>query len=141
MIYFVMVTHGKFAEGIKNSIEIVLGKFKNLECLSCYTEENFNLDREIDKILTKHKDKQIIAITDIFGGSVNNAFMEKTALNPNLYVVCGLNLSLMLVLLGEYEEYETADELIKDAIANSSDAVKYCNLELEKNEKIEDEDF
>lgn len=141
MIQFVMATHGKFAEGIKNSIEIVLGKFKNLECLSCYTEENFNLDREIDEILTKYKDKEIIAVTDIFGGSVNNAFMEKTVFNHNLYVVCGLNLSLMLALLGEYEEYEAVDELIKDAIDNSSDAVKYCNFELEKNEKIEDEDF
>ena len=31
MIQFVMATHGKFAEGIKNSIEIVLGKFKKTD--------------------------------------------------------------------------------------------------------------
>lgn len=141
MIQFLMATHGKFADGIKSSIEIILGKFNNLETLSCYTEENFSLEKEINRIIEKHKDKELIVVTDIFGGSVNNSFMEKTDSNPNLYVVCGLNLSLMLELLGEQEEHETADELIRTAILNSADAVKYCNLELQKNKEIEDEDF
>ena len=139
MIYFVMVTHGKFAEGIKNSIEIVLGKFKNLECLSCYTEENFNLDREIDKILTKHKDKQIIAITDIFGGSVNNAFVERIPENKNLFVISGLNLPLMLELLGEYEDYSSAENLIINSISNTNDSIHFCNQEINNN--IDDEEF
>ena len=50
MYQFIIATHGLFAEGIKNSIEIILGKFENLSTLSCYTDSNFNLKKEIDEI-------------------------------------------------------------------------------------------
>ena len=144
MFKFVMATHGNFAKGIKESIRLIAGEFDNLQALSCYTEENFNLNREIEEIL-KYQDGDIIVITDVFGGSVNNAFMEKTVKNKNLHVISGLNLPLMLELLGEQEEYTKGEDLIRESIKNTSDAVHYCNDEinrlLENQENETDEDF
>ena len=137
MYQFIIATHGLFAEGIKNSIEIILGKFENLSTLSCYTDSNFNLKKEIDEILNK----EVIVITDIFGGSVNNLFMEEIPLNKNIHLITGLNLPLVLNLLGEQENYLIPEELIQNSMEISSDAVKYCNLELIKTSKNEDEDF
>ena len=141
MFQFIIATHGEFADGIKNSVGIILGKFENLESLSCYTKEGFNLAKEIDRILLQYNDKEIIVVTDIFGGSVNNAFIEKIPNNKNLHVISGLNLSLILELLGEQEEYNNAKELIENSIINSKEAVKYGNLELEKENQMEDEEF
>ena len=141
MFQFIIATHGNFAKGIENSIGIILGKFENLESLPCYTKEDFNLVKEIDRMLLQYKDKEIIVVTDIFGGSVNNAFIEKIPNNKNLHVISGLNLSLILELLGEQEEYDNAKELIKNSIINSKEAVKYGNLELEKENQMEDEEF
>lgn len=141
MYQFIIATHGLFAEGIKNSIEIILGKFENLSTLSCYTDSNFNSKKEIDEILKKYNNKEVIVITDIFGGSVNNLFMEKIPLNKNIHLITGLNLPLVLTLLGEQENYLIPEELIQNSIEISSDAVKYCNLELIKTSKNEDEDF
>ena len=141
MYQFIIATHGLFAEGIKNSIEIILGKFENLSTLSCYTDSHFNLKKEIDEILKKYNNKEVIVITDIFGGSVNNLFMEEIPLNKNIHLVTGLNLSLVLNLLGEQENYLIPEELIQNSMEISSDAVKYCNLELTKTSKNEDEDF
>ena len=144
MFKFVMATHGNFAKGIKESIRLIAGEFDNLQALSCYTEENFNLNSEIEAIL-KYQDGDIIVITDVFGGSVNNAFMEKTVKNKNLHVISGLNLPLMLELLGEQEEYTKGEDLIRESIKNTSDAVHYCNDEinrlLENQENETDEDF
>lgn len=144
MFKFVMATHGNFAKGIKESIRLIAGEFDNLQALSCYTEENFNLNGEIEEIL-KYQDGDIIVITDVFGGSVNNAFMEKTVENKNLHVISGLNLPLMLELLGEQEEYTKGEDLIRESIKNTSDAVHYCNDEinssLENQENEIDEDF
>lgn len=144
MFKFVMATHGNFAKGIKESIRLIAGEFDNLQALSCYTEENFNLNREIEEIL-KYQDGDIIVITDVFGGSVNNAFMEKTVKNKNLHVISGLNLPLMLELLEEQEEYTKGEDLIRESIKNTSDAVHYCNDEinssLENQENEIDEDF
>ena len=141
MYQFIIATHGLFAEGIKNSIEIILGKFENLSTLSCYTDYNFNLKKEIDEILKKYNNKEVIVITDIFGGSVNNLFMEEIPLNKNIHLITGLNLPLVLNLLGEQENYLIPEELIQNSMEISSDAVKYCNLELIKTSKNEDEDF
>lgn len=141
MYQFIIATHGLFAEGIKNSIEIILGKFENLDTLSCYIDSSFNLKEEIDKILKSYYNKEIIVITDIFGGSVNNLFMEKIPLNKNIHLVTGLNLPLILNLLGEQEKYLIPEELIQNSMEISSDAVKYCNLELIKSLKNKDEDF
>ena len=141
MYQFIIATHGLFAEGIKNSIEIILGKFENLSNLSCYTDSNFNLKKEIDEILKKYNNKEVIVITDIFGGSVNNLFMEEIPLNKNIHLITGLNLPLVLNLLGEQENYLIPEELIQNSMEISSDAVKYCNLELIKTSKNEDEDF
>lgn len=141
MFQFIIATHGNFAKGIENTIEIILGKFENLETLSCYTVEGFDLNFEIDRILKKYKEKEIIVVTDIFGGSVNNGFMERIPNNKNLNVISGLNLSLILELLGEQDDYINARELIINAMSNSIDSVKYGNLELEKEQQLEDEEF
>ena len=141
MYQFIIATHGLFAEEIRNSVEIMLGKFENLSTLSCYTDSNFNLKKEIDEILKKYNNKEVIVITDIFGGSVNNLFMEEIPLNKNIHLITGLNLPLVLNLLGEQENYLIPEELIQNSIEISSDAVKYCNLELIKTSKNEDEDF
>lgn len=136
---FVMATHGTFADGIKESIKLIAGEFKNLKALSCYMKEDFNLKDEIDKILLEGKDEEIIVVTDIFGGSVNNAFFERIPENKNLFVISGLNLPLMLELLGEYEDYSSAENLIINSISNTNDSVHFCNQEINNN--IDDEEF
>ncbi|WP_294704822.1 PTS mannose transporter subunit IIA [uncultured Fusobacterium sp.] len=136
---FVIATHGTFADGIRESIKLIAGEFKNLKSLSCYTREDFNLKEEINKILNEGKDEEIIVVTDIFGGSVNNAFLERIPENKNLYVISGLNLPLMLELLGEYEEYRDAESLIRASILNTNDSVHFCNQEI--NQNINDEEF
>lgn len=136
---FVMATHGTFAFGIKESIKLIAGEFKNLKALSCYMKEDFNLKDEIDKILLEGKDEEIIVVTDIFGGSVNNAFVERIPENKNLFVISGLNLPLMLELLGEYEDYSSAENLIINSISNTNDSIHFCNQEINNN--IDDEEF
>lgn len=136
---FVMATHGTFAVGIKESIKLIAGEFKNLKALSCYMKEDFNLKDEIDKILLEGKDEEIIVVTDIFGGSINNAFVERIPENKNLFVISGLNLPLMLELLGEYEDYSSAENLIINSISNTNDSIHFCNQEINNN--IDDEEF
>ena len=136
---FVMATHGTFAVGIKESIKLIAGEFKNLKALSCYMKEDFNLKDEIDKILLEGKGEEIIVVTDIFGGSVNNAFVERIPENKNLFVISGLNLPLMLELLGEYEDYSSAENLIINSISNTNDSIHFCNQEINNN--IDEEEF
>lgn len=136
---FLMATHGNFAKGIKESIELVLGKFQNLNELSCYTNKEFDLEKEIEKIINGVNGEELIVVTDIYGGSVNNGFLQKLENHKNIHVVSGLNLPLMIELLSEQDSYTTARELIMKSLENIKDEIKYCNLEIDK--MVEDEEF
>lgn len=136
---FLMATHGNFAKGIKESIELVLGKFENLDELSCYTYKEFDLEKEIARIMEENKNNDLIVITDIYGGSVNNGFLQKIEEYNNLHIISGLNLPLMIELLNEQDNYRTAKELILNSLENIEGEIKYCNTEIEK--ITEDEEF
>ena len=124
-----------------NSITHIFLEEKLYLTLKAKNLTSFFLCVIFDEILKKYNNKEVIVITDIFGGSVNNLFMEEIPLNKNIHLITGLNLPLVLNLLGEQENYLIPEELIQNSMEISSDAVKYCNLELIKTSKNEDEDF
>ncbi|WP_291258705.1 PTS sugar transporter subunit IIA [Fusobacterium sp.] len=136
---FLMATHGNFAKGIKESIELILGKFQNLNELSCYTNKEFDLEKEIEKIINGVNGEELIVVTDVYGGSVNNRFLQKLENHKNIHVISGLNLPLMIELLSEQDSYTTTRELIMKSLENTKDEIKYCNLEIDK--MVEDEEF
>ncbi|MCQ8213646.1 MULTISPECIES: PTS sugar transporter subunit IIA [unclassified Cetobacterium] len=137
MIQFIVATHGKFAEGIKTSIELIIGNIDNLEILNCYITQNFNLKEEVEFILKKYPKEELIVLTDIFGGSVNNEFLENISNYKNLNIVSGVNLPLILTLIEKQNDYDNIKELIRESIEECSNSLIYCNDELEK--KIEED--
>lgn len=137
MIQFIVATHGKFAEGIKTSIELIIGNIDNLEILNCYITQNFNLKEEVEFILKKYPKEELIVLTDIFGGSVNNEFLENISNYKNLNIVSGVNLPLILTLIEKQNDYDNPKELIRESIEECSNSLIYCNDELEK--KIEED--
>ncbi|WP_407536965.1 PTS sugar transporter subunit IIA [Cetobacterium somerae] len=137
MIQFIVATHGKFAEGIKTSIELIIGNIDNLEILNCYMTQNFNLKEEVEFILKKYPKEELVVLTDIFGGSVNNEFLENISNYKNLNIVSGVNLPLILTLIEKQNDYDNPKELIRESIEECSNSLIYCNDELEK--KIEED--
>ncbi|MGL4862176.1 MAG: PTS sugar transporter subunit IIA [Cetobacterium sp.] len=137
MIQFIVATHGKFAEGIKTSIELIIGNIDNLEILNCYITQNFNLKEEVEFILKKYPKEELIVLTDIFGGSVNNEFLENISNYKNLNIISGVNLPLILTLIEKQNDYDNIKELIRESIEECSNSLIYCNDELEK--KIEED--
>lgn len=137
MIQFIVATHGKFAEGIKTSIELIIGNIDNLEILNCYITQNFNLKEEVEFILKKYSKEELVVLTDIFGGSVNNEFLENISNYKNLNIISGVNLPLILTLIEKQNDYDNIKELIRESIEECSNSLIYCNDELEK--KIEED--
>lgn len=129
---FVLITHGKFASGIKTSVEMIVGKQDNLLCIDCYLDKDFDIKKEVDKVLM-NTDKEIIFLTDIFGGSVNN-YISTLTNRENIYLLTGFNLSLILNLL-ENQDLET-HKMIDISIEEAKKQIKKF-----ESIKLEDEDF
>lgn len=139
MLKILLVAHGRFPEGIKSSVEIIMGKQDNLFVINAYTgdtpfEEELNSFMETVDL---DKDKLII-ISDIFGGSVN----QKTLSNIDMKkvkLISGLNLSILLEILMLQEE-DVTDEKIRSIVEETKKHIMFVNDSLEEDTE-DDFDF
>ncbi|EQC79664.1 PTS system, mannose-specific IIA component [Enterococcus sp. HSIEG1] len=85
-----------------------------------------------------YKQHEMIVITDIFGGSVNNEFLRYIQ-QPNFYLIAGLNLPLLIELTTQLQGGGAISETIHQTLANSKDMIQFCNESVAK--EIEEEEF
>ena len=72
---FLLASHAYLAKGMKSSLELILGEQECVDVLCAYTDEQYDIKVEIEKKLTAlQPEDELIVITDLFGGSVNNEF-------------------------------------------------------------------
>ena len=106
---FLVATHGTFATGIMDSVSLISGRHENVECYCAF--------------LNGPQD-EVVAVTDILGGSVCSALLRQLS-RPNLHVLAGLNLPLLLALLDS--EDAPLEEMLDTALQFGKQAVCYCN--------------
>lgn len=133
---YLIATHGTFAKGIRSSVELILGEQKNLDTLCAYTTADFDLQKAIEERLEKlGNDDELIIMTDVLGGSVNNAFMNCLN-NPNVHVITGVNLALVISLMSESDDTDVRTA-ITEAVQTAQEGIVYCNSLISE----EEEDF
>ena len=74
------------------------------------------------------EEDEVIAFTDLPGGSVNQMLMSYLN-RPHIHLVSGVNLSLVLVIILNQEETDTC-RLIQQAILESRMQMLYINEEV-----------
>jgi fructoselysine and glucoselysine-specific PTS system IIA component len=123
---FLIATHGTFASGVKSSLDIITGANDNLFLIQAYIEENKSLEEEIAAVLEQVGDNQeLIVFSDLLGGSVTNQILQY-GLRPNVHIVSGFNLALVIeILLADPET--AAEQVISEAIENAKEQMVYVN--------------
>ena len=134
---YVIATHGHMASGMKSTLEIIIGPQDDLICIDAYTQECANPVPVFQKILEENKEKEIVFMTDMFGGSVNNNAMAMLS-QPNVYVVTGISLATVITILMAGEE-ENIQDVIENAITQGREMMMCCNQIT--GEEIEDDEF
>lgn len=125
MLKIFLSTHGKFASGIKNSLEILCGSNDRLTVFDAYVSDAV-LEDALDAYLEEAgEEDQIVLVSDLFGGSVNNT-MIRYLTRPNTYLLTGINLALVLeLILMEEVSQESLDKLVFE----SREAMKQITAE------------
>lgn len=136
---FLLASHGKLSEGMYDSVKFIIGDQDNISILCAYVNNKKSIQEQIKEVVHElKKDEELIVVTDIFGGSVNNEFM-KYINNKNLYIISGMCLPLVIKLL--ITEEEDTDKLIESAIEEVKKSIKYCNKTFVGARTIKDEEF
>ena len=106
--------------------------------MCAYSEEVSEIDGPVKEILNAlAPDEELIVATDLFGGSVNNEFMKYIS-RPNVHLIAGVNLPLLLELVTGPADIDTLP-LIENAISSAREQILYCNRLLDQ--KVPEDTF
>lgn len=124
----ILVSHGKLAKGMKNTVEMIAGKQKNIEAYEAYgngtSDESFITT--IEHSVATDKNNKVVIVTDVMGGSVNNAMIQLLKNYHNLTILTGMNLPLIITLVTTVNAQDSEDAIL-EAIAEGQKGVLLVN--------------
>lgn len=139
MRHFILATHGHFAAGIRESLELVFGAQEGISTICAFVDGASDIHALVQDALDREpEDVDIVVCTDIFGGSVNNEFLNTLPTHPQVHLVAGMNLPMLIALFLSPEPDTAA--LIRSVLASDDIKPRYCNDEL-RAAADEDEEF
>ena len=117
----VLASHGELAKGMIDSVSFICGSYVkemlHAECLQAAEDAN-QLFIKYEKEIEENPNDNFVFITDIFGGSVNTAFMQTLAY-PNVELISGMTMSIVIeVVLNQCDGKigrETMERVLKEA--------------------------
>ena len=130
-----IASHGHLASGIQSSIGILTGLESKVSVIDAYVDEhNYVLD--IRKFIEELNGETGIIFTDLVGGSVNQKVILEAEKHPNILIVFGVNLPVVLSVILDVRPItrEVLEEIVK------SSQVEIVDLK-DDGEDISDEDF
>lgn len=90
-------SHGHLASGLKDSVEILLGKQDKITVFDAYVDE-YSVQEKLEAFYeTVTEEEQVILCSDLIGGSVNTAMCPYLS-RKNTMLVSGVNLAVLLDL-------------------------------------------
>lgn len=137
MYKILLLSHGRFSEGLLDTAKLFTPTTENITAISYYTE---NVDGEqqlieyIDQIKTEDK---VIVLTDILWGSVNQQAMVRFMTHSNVYLISGMNLPILLEMIACNPD-DVNEEFVLQKVNSCKDSlISVRSLEITFNENDE----
>ena len=132
MIGIIIVTHSNFAEGIKNSVEMIAGKQDNFTAINFENGEDIeDLKNRISQKAEEYTSKglDVIYVTDLKGATPFNAclYVSTQIWGP---VVAGLcpPILLELVLTRDTMDIEDLSSYVRYVITNAKESIQVIDV-------------
>jgi fructoselysine and glucoselysine-specific PTS system IIA component len=135
---FLIATHGTFAAGVKSSLDIIIGAIEHVFLIQAYIDDTISVETQINEVMDRVSDTdELIVFCDILGGSITNQILQH-ALRPNVHVISGFNLPLLIeVLMADAET--PVEEAITSALDNAKEQMTYVNKLLTEQKENQDD--
>ena len=125
MIGIVLVTHGRLAVEFRSALEHVMGPQRQIETIMIDPKDDIDKRRKeiIEAVKRVDSGKGVAILTDMFGGTPSNLAISVMN-SPNIEVVAGINLPMLVKLATVREECPLADAVVQAQLAGR----KYINI-------------
>lgn len=136
----ILASHGMMSAGVKDTAELILGELPNVYAVATTRDETEPIDEVTRRLLNSFEpDDRVYVLTDVLGGSVNNNMISMQNEFPDMTIICGMNLCLVLNLAST-EEAITEEELneymeqAREQLMNCSEAIRRAAVSEEEDD-------
>ena len=139
MVKVIIASHRHLADGMDDTLKYLVPSLTNIETISAYVD-NEPITVAVEAALNRCQGTEdILVFTDLLGGSVNQEFVKQ--LKPNVHLITGMNLPVIMALLLQLENQELAESLITQAIEEAKNQIIYVNHFLQETVDSEDDEM
>ena len=103
----ILASHGEFSQGLKQTASMIIGDEGNIFALSAFRDEDEPIKNQVEHLLEVIGYEDVYLLTDIFGGSVNNDLLTLQQQYPELHLVAGMNLPLVISIATQSGKIDT----------------------------------
>ncbi len=140
MRHIVIASHAHFADGIAESITLLVGIPCDIRTISCFVDGTTDVAAAVRATLADIPEAdEVVVCTDLLGGSVNNELLSIVQEIPNIYLVTNMNLPLLLTLALGINDEEDLPAFLRSLVNSDKMRPVFCNDALA--DVDEDEEF
>ena len=121
----ILASHGKLAAGMYDAVKLILGEQQDVKIVSAYVDSK-SLEETIKEAFPENPNEEVLVVTDVFGGSVNNAFLTKLKDYPKMHLMTGMNLGMLLECFIR-RDTEKLEETVQFILKAGMEGCVYCN--------------
>ena len=124
MNQIVLASHGGLADGARDTLDMIIGDVSNVHTISLARDDKDQIeDRALALIDSFDPSDAVYVLTDMLGSSVNNQMVSLNTKRPEVTVISGMNLPLILEIALSDEPLSEAAlaEVIKQSRAGIQD--------------------
>lgn len=135
----VLASHGDLAKGMRQTAEMIIGTSENIHALSAFRDEDEPVNIQLEKLLAEIGYEDVYLLTDIFGGSVNNDLLAIQQVHPEVTLIAGMNLPLVISIATQFQKI--SEETLAHLVAESQQGMINCKQLLQQQIQIGGDDL
>ena len=127
MVGFILTGHGQFAPGLASAIAMVAGDQPAFTVVPFEGDQAASYGEDLRAAITAMREEcdGVLVFTDLLGGSINNSAVSVLMRHRNVFVVAGINLTLLLEFL--LCEEATTEAAIIYATSAARESIVFIN--------------
>lgn len=136
----ILASHHRMAGGLQDTLEYILPEHIELTAINAYLE-NTPVEEELAQALGDPQPKdEIVICTDMMGGSVCQACVPWIVKYPQIHLVAGMNLPLVLSLAMQMNAGSISTASLQQAVEEARGQLVYVNEVLQASAAEEEDE-
>ena len=125
MIKCIILTHGDLGQALLNTTEKIIGPLEGIKVISNELTSLKDLVTNLDSVVRNWEDNEILIMADFFGVSCWHAAQVIKRNRPNIALLSGVNLPMMLAFVNKRESYKLPDlaHYLKESLLKSTEVI------------------